>query len=140
MSNRVWGEANRTVTLCIDSYNGAEARGRFYNPLFPDGKAVQSMTQFLLDMDRILNETDFPKAYTAARTFATPVGQCTDPPDKEFRMGDAATFSIRILFRQNASWQGSVTWLEGKQEQPFRSVLELLILIDSALLNVAAAS
>ena len=31
------------------------------------------------------------------------------------------------------NWQGSVTWVEGKREQSFRSVLELILLIDSAL-------
>ena len=47
--------------------------------------------------------------------------------------GKVATFFIRVLFRQNASWQGSVFWHEGKQEERFRSVLELLLLINSAL-------
>jgi len=39
---------------------------------------------------------------------------------------------VKVLFRQNASWQGSIAWLEGKREESFRSVLELLLLIDSA--------
>ena len=50
--------------------------------------------------------------------------------------GKLATFYVRILFRQNASWQGSVAWLEGGSEQRFRSVLELLLLLDSALTSV----
>ena len=41
--------------------------------------------------------------------------------------------SVRILFRQNASWQGSVLWREGGQEERFRSALELVLLMDSAL-------
>ncbi|MBQ3147093.1 MAG: hypothetical protein IJB91_05120 [Oscillospiraceae bacterium] len=49
------------------------------------------------------------------------------------RPGDLATFAVKILFRQNASWQGSVTWLEGKREQSFRSVLELILLMSTAL-------
>lgn len=40
---------------------------------------------------------------------------------------------MRILFRQNASWQGSVLWREGGQEERFRSALELVLLMDSAL-------
>lgn len=35
--------------------------------------------------------------------------------------------SLRVLFRQNTSWHGSVAWVEGKCEESFRSVLELLI-------------
>lgn len=36
-------------------------------------------------------------------------------------------------FGKMPSWQGSVTWLEGGQEESFRSVLELLMLMNSAL-------
>lgn len=45
----------------------------------------------------------------------------------------AGTFVLKILDCQNATWQGSVTWVEGHQEQYFRSALELLKLIDGAL-------
>ncbi|MBQ3122632.1 MAG: hypothetical protein IJC14_00585 [Firmicutes bacterium] len=50
------------------------------------------------------------------------------------KSGKLATFNIKILFRQNASWQGLCGWLEGKQEQSFRSVLELFFLLHSALI------
>lgn len=43
------------------------------------------------------------------------------------------TFIVKILERQNATWQGSVTWVDKRQEQHFRSALELLKLIDGAL-------
>ena len=42
------------------------------------------------------------------------------------------TFILNIYNRQNATWQGSVTWVEKKKQQ-FRSALELLKLIESAL-------
>jgi hypothetical protein len=48
-----------------------------------------------------------------------------------------ATFFVRIIFRQNASWQGSVLWLEGQREQRFRSALELIFLLDNALRSAA---
>ncbi|MBP3332948.1 MAG: hypothetical protein J6M35_02775 [Clostridia bacterium] len=54
-------------------------------------------------------------------------------PREEFKEGALATFSLKILFRQNASWQGSIYWHDGRQEERFRSVLDLLLLIDSAL-------
>ena len=43
------------------------------------------------------------------------------------------TFVVQIVDSQNATWQGTVTWTEGKQTKPFRSALELLKLIDSCL-------
>ena len=42
------------------------------------------------------------------------------------------TFIVKINECQNATWQGSVLWPETKQEQYFRSALELLKLIDGA--------
>ena len=41
--------------------------------------------------------------------------------------------TIHSYNRQNATWQGSVTWVEKKEKQQFRSALELLKLIESAL-------
>ena len=46
---------------------------------------------------------------------------------------DCGTFVIKILDRQNATWQGNVTWIEEHKVQNFRSALELLKLIDEAL-------
>ena len=54
------------------------------------------------------------------------------PSENEPHTGKIATFSVRVIFRQNASWQGSVTWLEEKTEENFRSVLELVLLMHSA--------
>ncbi|MDD2978642.1 MAG: hypothetical protein PHN80_01585 [Hespellia sp.] len=43
------------------------------------------------------------------------------------------TFIVKVLERQNATWQGSVTWVDEHKEQYFRSALELLKMIDGAL-------
>ena len=45
------------------------------------------------------------------------------------------SFLIKIKDQQNNTWQGTVTWIESKQTQPFRSLLELIKLIDSALVS-----
>ena len=43
------------------------------------------------------------------------------------------TFVIKVMNTQNATWQGTVTWTDGKRTEPFCSALELIKLIDSAL-------
>lgn len=48
------------------------------------------------------------------------------------------TFVVKILDRQNATWQGEVTWVEEQKVQHFRSALELLKMIDGALDNTLA--
>lgn len=42
------------------------------------------------------------------------------------------TFNISVLFRKNATWQGTLKWVEGGREVTFRSALELIKLIDGA--------
>ena len=43
------------------------------------------------------------------------------------------TFVVQILSAQNATWQGTVTWTDSRRSESFRSALELIRLIDSAL-------
>lgn len=44
-----------------------------------------------------------------------------------------ATFIVSVKSCQNGTWQGKVTWVESKQEHAFRSTLELIRLMDSAI-------
>lgn len=133
MHRKAWGTEYRTTLVCIDSYRNGVPEGRFYNTCFTGGKPFQSLSQFLAEMEQVLDKMDGPAAFTVTRTFAAQPAQPTGPPEISYREGTLATFAVRILFRQNASWQGSVAWLEGKQEQNFRSVLELIQLLNSAL-------
>ena len=49
--------------------------------------------------------------------------------------GERETFVVRILNTQNATWQGTVTWTDGRRTESFRSARELIRLIDSTLLE-----
>ena len=51
------------------------------------------------------------------------------------RQKKTETFIIKVMDQQNATWQGSVTWVDEQREQYFRSTLELLKLIDGALVT-----
>ena len=41
------------------------------------------------------------------------------------------TFIIEVADTKDSTWQGKVNWVNGQKEQSFRSVMELLRLIDS---------
>ena len=43
------------------------------------------------------------------------------------------SFLVEILYQQNATWQGTVKWVNNGKTQNFRSALELLRLIDSTM-------
>ena len=89
----------------VYSYRNKEIRGTLQNPYFEE-------------------EPYFERAAAGAPRPA---------PEALGEQKPLATFQLSVLFRQNASWQGSLTWLERAEEARFRSVLELVGLLDSAL-------
>lgn len=50
-------------------------------------------------------------------------------------MGRAETFVIHIISQEKSTWQGQVTWLGENETVHFRSMLELVKLMDAALLE-----
>ncbi|MBU5626601.1 hypothetical protein KQI82_06660 [Oscillibacter sp. MSJ-2] len=132
--HRVLGNEYHTTVVCIDSYQDRVLRGRLYNLMLNGAVPFTGFIEFLLAMETILDQMNFPQPFTAERSFR-PVDK-TLPPVRTENMeqqGQAATFSIKVIFRQNASWQGTVAWLEEGREESFRSVLELGMLFNSAL-------
>ncbi len=128
------GELNRTVMIYVDSYENQIPAGRFHMASEQQSHPFRGMIQLLLKINHHLDRENFPQSFTELRKFHMPSRDFVSTAAREdSQRGNAATFSLRILFRQNASWQGSVTWIEGKQEEYFRSVLELISLIDGAL-------
>lgn len=53
------------------------------------------------------------------------------PQRKSTPKGD--TFIVNIKNSQNHTWQSTVKWVERQEEIPFRSAIELIKLMDSAL-------
>ena len=122
------------MQVCIDSYEDGVLVGRIYNSNLGEAGSFQSMVEFLSRTEQLLSIEDSPQAFNRVRTFRPTLSPLPDTNAIMMpRVGKLATMELHILFRQNASWQGSILWMEGKQEQHFRSVLELIFLIDSAL-------
>ena len=46
---------------------------------------------------------------------------------------NSGTFIVKIINKQNSTWQGSITWVDEQRTQKFRSALELIKLIDGVL-------
>ncbi len=43
------------------------------------------------------------------------------------------TFIVQVRYRRNGTWQGSVSWMNGNKKTEFRSVLELLRLMEDTM-------
>ena len=126
-------DVRRTI-VCVDSYEDGILKGWFYNSC-QEPESFSSLSQFLLKMEQMLDEIQIPQAYTALRTFSAAQDDSICLPAVPTIRGARATFELRVSFRQHTSWQGSLLWRERKLRQSFRSVLELVSLMDSALRN-----
>lgn len=122
----------QTLLVCVDSYENGVPQGQLYLP-GQQGERFTSLSQLLLRGDRMFEQNGI-QSFTVPRIFAV-----TRPLEEapcyagEMTQGNIATFELRLLFRQHASWQGEILWLEKNTRQNFRSVLELVCLMDSAL-------
>ena len=43
------------------------------------------------------------------------------------------TFIVEVIARQKYTWQGQIHWIQGDKKVSFRSVMEMLRLMDSAI-------
>lgn len=136
MRTQVFCDPARTYIVCVDSYDEKVLRGRIHNVLHDASITFTSTVDMLLKLEALLDEAKLLQSYATKRVFTPnkPIGALA-PGMASVDEGKLATFSLKLLFRQNVSWQGSVLWCEGNSEEAFRSVLELLLLMDNALSN-----
>lgn len=131
-------EAYRTSIIAVDNYSIADFSGKLYNPFYNQCVSIKSFQQLIKELDTLMDEIGCPMSGMEKRTF-TKHSQADDKEtipikDKtQVPRGKLATFAIRIQYRNNASWQGTVKWIEGDAEEYFRSLLELFWLLDSAM-------
>lgn len=133
MLKQLWCPENNRILVCVDSYENGVPAGKFCNS-FQETEEFSSLSQLLIRLEAMLDDQQAPQSYTTHRTFAAVMEQLEEEErPTASRKGRRATFELKILFRQHGSWQGTVVWKEGRQEESFRSVLELIHLMDSAL-------
>ena len=124
----------RTFLVYIDSYDHGVPKGQFYNPYKKETGLFSSLSQMILKLEQCLDEENIPQSFHKIRTFQTE--SCVTPENcisDDVHNDSKATFVIQVQFRRNTSWQGSFVWLDRRRTEKFRSVLELIYLMDSAL-------
>lgn len=139
MNRQLVQESYRSLIICADAYEHRRISGQLCHCSFEKPRSFDNLMQLLLLIEQALEDIDYPSSSTQKRVFRKNDTNFTAPAcgDPKEAAGRLATFRVRILFRQNASWQGTVAWVEGGCEEPFRSALELVMLMDNALLNPA---
>lgn len=132
---------NCTSMVCVDSYKEEVMAGRIFHVCYQEPLKFHGLVSFLKTVEGILNYLDKPQANMQQRRFREVLEEKEQLNQQKILMhrnipdsrGGMATFKIRIAFRQNASWQGTIYWMEEEKEENFRSVLELIMLISDTL-------
>ncbi len=146
------------VVVCIDHYLGYDMNGHFYHGYSTEPVHFNDGAELLRKLENLFDILNFPYAATNERSFdddkkaargrkARKVERPyevrrTNNSEREKVMsdkdilnkhGDVGTFIVRVQQRQNSSWQGRITWVDEDKTVYFRSVFEMMKLIDAAL-------
>jgi hypothetical protein len=139
--------ASIKVQVKIVTYGKTHLRGVLHSVFLDAPYEFTSHMQMIEKMEEIFDTKDFPEAFMSARSFgvarqSTKIHEVSGyeymkdmvSTGVPFEHGDSrSTFEITVKFRQNATWQGQILWAEKNLKQNFRSVLEMLKLMDEAL-------
>lgn len=140
-SGRYIGTINGIV-LCVDGNDEGIPQGRLYHAFHGEGIPFCGYEQVIRTAEELFNALGFPHRDTSVRDI---YGRTYDEHKKEGmtrvmedeellkKHGDMGMFVIRVSHRQHSSWQGRVTYLDENRTVNFRSVLELIKIIDSTL-------
>ncbi|MBO5543896.1 MAG: hypothetical protein J5949_04625 [Oscillospiraceae bacterium] len=134
------------VVLCINGSDSGELRGVFYHSYSNEPVPFRGIGQMTLRMEKLYDWLRFPHPGTNNRSFGE-----VPPPTRQTherkrimsdekllsKHGDIGTFIVRVQHRQNSSWQGRITWMEEDRTIQFRSVWEMIKLIESAVDQVS---
>ena len=129
----------KTTLIKVYSYHNKCMQGTITNPFFEKDMVFENVMQLITMVERISDSLFFPQKTMELRQFAdNETVQKADSFDfvttSDFNnLLPVATFELEIIFRQNASWQGNIVYAEKVLSSSFRSVLELLSLMDSVL-------
>ena len=130
---------NGALRICVDRLEGSRAGGRVLSQRLTGPMAFSDLGSLLLQLEALLEKQNFPQAFQRMRSFTTETPEYPDGLLPEGAMpaaavsearGEKATFVLRILTRQNATWQGVLEWLEGERRDSFSSDLEFLKLLE----------
>lgn len=134
MQARMTANEYHSIVVCVDGYDQHILRGRLYNPFLQGAVHFTGLMEFLLAVEHLLDEMNFPQPFAQVRSFRPQEKAHGEiRRDNLEQRGEKGTFVMKVIFRQNASWQGTVLWLEANREESFRSVLEFALLLNSAL-------
>ena len=130
-------------------YESGHIKGVLHNKYLEAPFEFLSFVQMIERMEKVFDSMKFPQAFMKPRKFDNVNNKRATKKLKAERndimqtavitdtheeaVSSKCTFEITVKSRQNATWQGQILWAEKNTKQSFRSVLEMLKLMDEAL-------
>lgn len=118
------GLGKKMCEVTVRNYEGCQMGGDVSHPAVADRRTFINEFDLKEEIGAMLDplpEESSPGRVIVPRSFQVAVGNY-----------GPATFAVRILFRENATWQGMVSWKEKRCQVKFRSFMELLLLMQEA--------
>ena len=129
------------VVLCVNGMGDGGPAGELYHSYRENSIPFECADDMVFHMEELYNALNFPRLGSNERSF-TPMKKTEEHYTERDRImkdetllskhGDLGTFIVRVQHRQNSSWQGRITWMEQDKTVSFRSVWEMVKLIENA--------
>jgi hypothetical protein len=121
------------------SINGGLS-GKLFSGYYHKVYGFKNEYDLIFGINQICDHIGLPGKYTDYRSFKIKHIKTVTKEAYEFMDDEIydtvkngkATFLIHIQYRKNATWQGSITWVQKNKTQNFRSALEMLQLMGEA--------
>lgn len=107
--------------LLVTSYNNGQMQGWLTHSRLDSPIEIHSVPHLLFSIDEYLLQENRVISYRAFE------------PTGLDKLPHIATLRINILFRENFTWQGLLVWEEQQKEASFRSIWELIQILDEIL-------
>lgn len=107
--------------LYVTAYQEGQLEGLLVHPRLGTPQKITSLPQMLFLLDALLSREDLLLSY--------PDVDSAGKSDFE----KLASLRLQILFQEHHTWQGCVHWEEHGKSLTFRSVLELIQILDEIL-------
>ncbi len=141
MSTQSYIGSPNGVVLCVDRISRHRMTGRLYHRYSKQVIPFVSGEQAVFLMEQLFDSLQFPYPSTLERSFSEELKSAPtsrqerlmNDEDLLSRHGDLGSFIVHVQHRQNSSWQGTLTWMERDKTVHFRSIWEMIKLVESAL-------
>lgn len=136
-------------TIALLSYENGVIYGDLHSPVLKKSIQFQNLTELILMMDQIMQDFNIPPEDGKHRSFTSPNKSIHIRLDYQELKQDnfekylnrslmypkksKDIFMVKVMYRQNNTWQGKITWLRTNRVRFFRSELELANLIYSVI-------